>query len=76
MACLVFRCPKTGREIESDIAGDRDSASLVRMFSVRLRCPWCGETHDCRVVDGRAPGRELSARGAAVPPSKSVSPPG
>ena len=68
------------QEPEAQARLRRQAGRLVeahwRMFSVRLRCPWCGETHDCRVVDGRAPGRELSARGAAVPPSKSVSPPG
>lgn len=51
MDVLVFRCPRTGREVESGIEAHPNI--LVRLFSVRLRCPACEELHEWRVIDAR-----------------------
>jgi hypothetical protein len=48
---LRFRCPISGCEIESDFAADRHTVSMIRLFSVRLRCPTCERLHDFKMVD-------------------------
>ena len=52
MGTLVFRCPRTGRDVESGIIPDGDSLFLSRLFSVRVRCPLCEDLHEWRVIDG------------------------
>ena len=48
---LRFRCPISGREIESDFAADAHTLSMIRLFSVRLHCPACDRSHKFKVVD-------------------------
>jgi hypothetical protein len=48
---LRFRCPISGCEIESDFAADRHTLSMIRLFSVRLRCPNCERLHEFKVVE-------------------------
>ena len=51
---LRFRCPISGCEIESDFAADRHTLSMIRLFSVRLRCPTCERPHEFKVVEALA----------------------
>jgi hypothetical protein len=48
---LRFRCPVSGREIESDFAADAHTLSMIRLFSVRLHCPACDRLHEFKVVN-------------------------
>jgi hypothetical protein len=48
---LRFRCPISGREIESDFAADAHTLSMIRLFSVRLHCPACDRLHEFKVVE-------------------------
>jgi hypothetical protein len=57
---LRFQCPRTSREVDSGIDTDRDTRFLTRLFSIRVRCPMCGDLHEWRVAAGRPP------RGLAV----------
>ena len=52
MADLFFRCPQTGRKIESGIVTDAASLSNVQELRVCLTCPHCGETHNLLIKDG------------------------
>src|SRR5207244_2775574 len=59
---LTFKCPKSGRAIESGIeVSDAYSMTTIRMFSVRVRCPICAELHEFRVADGRFDGETQAA---------------
>ena len=51
---LRFRCPSSGREIESDFAADAHTLSMIRLFSVRLHCPACDRPHEFKVVEALA----------------------
>jgi hypothetical protein len=46
---LRFRCPVSGREIESDFSADAHTLSMIRLFSVRLHCPACGRPHEFKM---------------------------
>jgi hypothetical protein len=48
---LRFRCPISGREIESDFSADAHTLSMVRLFSVRLHCPACDRLHEFKMVE-------------------------
>lgn len=50
MQSLMFRCPRTGREIGSGIRAE--SSALIRLFSLRVRCPACEELHEWHVSEG------------------------
>ena len=52
MPSLRFACPRSGREIDSGIYVDSTSLSEIRMFSIRLRCSACADTHEFRIIDG------------------------
>jgi hypothetical protein len=65
MGALVFRCPRTGRDIESGIIPDGDSLFLSRLFSVRVRCPLCEDLPEWRGIDGRRTDRRATAKPAA-----------
>jgi hypothetical protein len=52
MANLAFRCPKTGRTIESGIVTDPRSLSNVQAVKLRVVCPHCEEVHGLLVKDG------------------------
>jgi hypothetical protein len=49
---LRFRCPVSGREIESDFSADAHTLSMIRLFSVRLHCPACDRLHEFKMVEG------------------------
>jgi hypothetical protein len=51
---LLFRCPVTGRVIESDFRADAHTLSMIRLFSVRLPCPACGAAHDFKMAEALA----------------------
>jgi hypothetical protein len=50
MRPLTFRCPRTDREIGSGIWAAPDA--LIRLFSLRLRCPACEDLHEWHVSKG------------------------
>lgn len=58
MQPLMFRCPRTGREIASGIEAQPDA--LMRLFSLRLCCPACGDLHECHVGAGLPPAHEVA----------------
>jgi hypothetical protein len=47
---LTFRCPRTGREFGSGIHAQPDA--LMRLFSLRLRCPACEDLHEWHASEG------------------------
>jgi hypothetical protein len=49
MRPLTFRCPRTDREIASGICAEPDA--LIRLFSLRLRCPACEDLHEWHVSE-------------------------
>jgi hypothetical protein len=51
MQPLMFRCPRTGREIVSGIHAEPEA--MVRLFTLRLRCPACEDLHEWHVSEGR-----------------------
>jgi len=53
---LRFRCPDTGRTVDSDIS----TRGAARLISVRVQCPICENIHEWRVADGGL-GTDLSA---------------
>jgi hypothetical protein len=52
MSNLTFRCPQTGRIIQSGIITDPRSLSNVLAVTLRLTCPHCGKTHGLLIEDG------------------------
>ncbi len=55
---LMFRCPRTGREIASGIEAQPEA--VMRLFSLRLRCPACGDLHDCYVGERLLPAHQMA----------------
>jgi two-component sensor histidine kinase len=53
---LRFRCPNTGREVDSGISARRST----RLISIRVRCPVCENLHEWQVAD-ESPGSRSSA---------------
>jgi hypothetical protein len=51
---LRFRCPISGRAIESDFSADAHTLSMIRLFSVRLHCPACDRLHEFKMVEALA----------------------
>ena len=49
MQPLMFRCPRTGREIGSGFEAQPDA--LMRLFNLRLRRPACEDLHEWRVSE-------------------------
>ena len=45
---LQFRCPNTGRTVDSGISTRRGA----RLISIRIQCPICENLHEWRVADG------------------------
>ncbi len=66
MQPLMFCCPRTGREIASGI--EAQPAALTGLFSVRLRCPACGDLHECHVGEGLPPAHQI----AGINPAESA----
>ena len=52
---LRFRCPNTGREVDSGISARRST----HLISIRVRCPICEDLHEWQVAD-ESPGTALS----------------
>ena len=52
MGQLLFRCPNSGRTIDSGVHTDATSLAKVRSLSVKLYCPICKTTHLMRAGDG------------------------
>ena len=52
MGQLLFRCPNSGRTIDSGVHTDETSLAKVRSLSVKLYCPICNTTHLMRAGDG------------------------
>jgi hypothetical protein len=52
MGQLLFRCPNSGRTIDSGVHTDATSLAKVRSLSVKLYCPVCKTTHLMRAGDG------------------------
>jgi hypothetical protein len=50
MQPLMFRCPRTGREIVSGLHAEH--SGLMRLFTLRLRCPACEDLHEWHVNEG------------------------
>jgi two-component sensor histidine kinase len=53
---LQFRCPNSGRTVDSGISSRRGA----RLISIRIQCPICENLHEWRVADGSL-GADLSA---------------
>jgi hypothetical protein len=53
MGSLLFRCPRTDREIDVGIRTDSRSLSLEPFFALQRQCPACGETHHWHAMEGR-----------------------
>ena len=51
MGLLTFRCPATGTAIDAGIETDPDTRSQLRLFTLRLTCPACGDTHAFKVSE-------------------------
>ena len=70
---LRFRCPVSGREIESDFSADAHTLSMIRLFSVRLHCTACGRRHEFKMCEALAidPDDEAAERA----PSQAGGPP-
>jgi hypothetical protein len=49
---LVFRCPTTQLNIESDIEIDRPTFLRIGQFDVRVRCRACRRLHEFKVANG------------------------
>jgi hypothetical protein len=54
MTPLTFRCPKTGKAIDSGIEIDEDSIPTVLTTAVMVACPHCGECHEIPVSEAVA----------------------
>ena len=54
MAHLVFRCPNTGRELDSGLDEAQADVSLVHDYSTRIRCPFCGRQHKWEVAQSKS----------------------
>jgi two-component sensor histidine kinase len=57
---LQFRCPNSGRTVDSGVSTCRGA----RLISIRIQCPVCENLHEWRVADGcldRSLGADLSA---------------
>lgn len=70
---LMFRCPKTGAEINSRLAADAAGlASVPSSATMRVRCPSCDESHEVKVAEGyiRAVVRPRPARPS--PPAQPI----
>jgi hypothetical protein len=53
MERLYFVCPKTGREIDAGIETELETLLRIRMNTVRMRCPLCGERHEWSVSEAQ-----------------------
>jgi predicted RNA-binding Zn-ribbon protein involved in translation (DUF1610 family) len=53
MEHLYFVCPNTGQEIDAGIETELATLLRIRMSSMRMRCPACGEPHEWRVRDAQ-----------------------
>src|SRR3984885_3835382 len=53
---LRFRCPNSGRTVDSGISTRRGA----RLISIRIQCPVCENLHEWRVADGSL-GADLTA---------------
>ena len=51
MQSLVFKCPRTGLNIDSEIGTDRRTLSRIQGVRFSLRCPHCKRAHRLR-IDG------------------------
>jgi hypothetical protein len=49
---LLFRCPKTEREIDTGLDVDVGALRNVQPVTVRLLCPQCGNAHEWKLADG------------------------
>lgn len=52
MAALVFRCPRTGREINTGIDADPDTRRSLNILICRVPCPYCRFDHFPQVKRG------------------------
>jgi two-component sensor histidine kinase len=53
---LQFRCPNSGRTVDSGISTRRGA----RLISIRIQCPVCEDLHEWQIADGSL-GADLSA---------------
>jgi len=49
---LLFQCPKTERQIRTGIGIDITTLRYVQPVTLRLLCPFCGNTHEWKLADG------------------------
>jgi hypothetical protein len=67
MGSLLFRCPRTDREVDVGIHTDSRSLSLEPFFALRRQCPACGETHHWHAMEGRIDQDEPGSRTVSCP---------
>ncbi len=53
MGALRFRCPRSGKTIETGIETDESTLIAVRTISMQVRCTHCGREHTFQVGEGR-----------------------
>lgn len=51
MESLIFRCPSTGKPVDSGIETEIGTLLRIRRAMARSRCPACGEIHEWPVRD-------------------------
>lgn len=58
---LLFQCPKTGRQVTSGIQIDFTALRDVQPVMLRLRCPFCDNSHEWKLTDGLIDGPRETA---------------
>jgi hypothetical protein len=52
MAALIFRCPRTGKEINTGIDADPETRRSLNILICRVPCPYCRFDHFPQVKRG------------------------
>jgi hypothetical protein len=52
MAALIFRCPRTGKEIDTGIDADQETRRSLNILICRVPCPYCRFDHFPQVKRG------------------------
>ena len=52
METLAFKCPRTGRVIETGIVVDEATRLKIKALKLSLKCPHCGAAHQFPIESG------------------------
>lgn len=53
MDSLTFRCPQTGRVIDTGIRTDQRTMATIQSVKLGISCPHCAGTHPFVIEEGR-----------------------